>query len=933
MDIQEFKAWKITFFKNKSENGGAMAKAIEEAKQTDIILHSDTQKNGRMWGYTQPLKLSELIKKNNGIYEVITKFPHKVYFDVDGKEDCPDLAKLKEIINEYFPNAQMAISGSITDIKKSYHITLSNYIIHNEEERIIIKTIVKHLSTKINDCFDWKVYTKNRNMKCINQSKRDGRVQELIEDEDLRHHLITCFIDNYSLPLPILNEEIQETIMIEKAKTIYDISTLPKLLLVEPENFDIMTATPKQIISLLPLNKTFDHNYTHMIARFFYYNELSFETFLTWISKKHNPLSQDIILKWNNHWNKLNKFPKVSQKRIEAILSYYYPNILKDKSYKSFLNTFILPKELIEKVERLEPIHFENPNKFLLFNTGMGSGKTTQTINYLKNHNNFIWLCPNIALSKNTLHRLNESNVNVAHYSDFKADDKKKGKLNEIDNLIIVLNSLHYVDEKKFDIVVIDEIETLLDKFLGDFMGANKIKNWNNFISLLKNANKVILLDAFVTTKTLNLLREIENIAPVIYERIEEPITRTINYIKEEKSMENKMIESLKAGKKLFIYYPYKKQNNNFLSMEQLSNLLNLSTGKEGIFYNADIDDKVKGELKNVNKNWKKYDYVMTNNIVTCGVNYELKDFDESYIFIACFSCPRDIIQVSYRVRDLSSKIINVCYLGKMNQPNTFIIDKANMNDPIYTKLLNNILIEKHSPLKKTFQLFCNKANYKQVIDKTLISKELERYIDDLKTNAEVGFSYANLQNIDYGYAEWIQQKMFAQTATMEEKILLQKFFFQMEFKNVEIENQMIEESWDNQFVFFFAQLKKILSNKENLFNDIKEYNKFEAFFPLDIKKIKLNEDIIDKIFKQFDFKFITKGSHTSKIIKEIYNTYFGKHIIKVEYNKQSHVANYCLDKIGNFSFDEYYNFALNHLCYDKNEKIEDDKNDNLPEF
>lgn len=942
MEVEEVKAWKITFFKNKSENGGAMLKAISESKPKDIILHSDTQRIGRMWGYTQPLKLIELIKKNYGIYEVITKFPHKVYFDIDGKEDCPDLIKIKEIINEFFPDAKMAISGSITEQKKSYHITLSNYIIHNEEERIIIKTIVKHICNKISDCFDWKVYTKNRNMKCINQSKRDGRVQELIENEDFRHHLITCFIDNYSLPLPILNEEIEESVMIEKSKGLFDIATLPKLLLIEPENFDINN--PQQIISLLPLNNTFDHSYTHMIARYCYYNELLFETFLTWLSKKHNPLTQDKILKWKNNWSKLNKFPKVHQKRIEAILSYYYPNILRDKSYKSFLNTFNLPNNLIIKVERLEPIHFEHSSKYLLFNTGMGSGKTTQTINYLCKNNKFIWLCPNIALSKNTLHRLEKEKVKVSHYSEFKAEEKKKGKLNEIENLIIVLNSLHYVDEKKFDIVVIDEIETLLDKFLGNFMKNDKIKNWNNFISLIKNAKKVILLDAFITTKTLNLIKDIESIpfedSVVIYERIEEPITRTINYIKEEKTAENKMIEKLKDGKKLFIFYPYKKPNNNFMSMEQLSNLLNKSTGKEGIFYNADIDDVVKGELKNVNKSWKKYDFVITNNIITCGVNYEHEDFDEIFLFIACFSCPRDIIQVSYRVRELTSKIINVCYLGKMIQPNTFDKEEdIHINDQKYINLKKNILIEKYSPLKKTFQLFCVKANYEQKIDKTLLSKELEKYIDDLKNTAEVGFSYENLMSIDWKYAELIQQKMFSQMATMEEKVLLQKYFFQNEFKNIDDEkNLIIQDAWNNSFVFFFSKIKKVLMNNDNLFNNIKEFNKLDSLFPVDVKKIKLNPEIIDKIFTlYFDFKFITKSSNVNKIIKEIYNTYFGKNIIKCIYEKSNNI-NYLINEEGSYSYNEYYEFALEHLRYEKpveNRIVQKENSeiDNLPEF
>ena len=100
--------WKTPFFKNISDKGGAMNEAIKESNpHTDIVIHSDTQKNGRAWGYTQSLKLLELIKNNKGIYEVITKFPHKLYFDIDkvGGEGAGPLFlnDVKEIINKYFP--------------------------------------------------------------------------------------------------------------------------------------------------------------------------------------------------------------------------------------------------------------------------------------------------------------------------------------------------------------------------------------------------------------------------------------------------------------------------------------------------------------------------------------------------------------------------------------------------------------------------------------------------------------------------------------------------------------------------------------------------------------------------------------------------------------------------------------------------------------
>jgi hypothetical protein len=933
MSLIEKTAWKIKFYKNASDEGGAMKKSIDECSSENIVIHSQTKKMGRMWGNCSQITLLKLLETNKGIYEVITKFPHKVYFDIDGKDDCPDLSNIKNIILDFFPNAIFAISGSITPEKKSYHIILQNYIIHNEDERIQIKSIVKYINNKICSAFDWKVYTKNRNMKCIGQSKIDGRIQQNIENEDLRKHLITCFIDNYSLSFPNLPEEIEEHIKIEKAKGTFDLGQLPKLLLASPELFNISTATPIEILGLLPLDKiNFPHDYTHLVARYCFYRDISFETFLSWLQKKHNPLTIEIKQKWQNHWSKINKFPNPTDKRIESILVYYYPNILKDRALKAFANSFILNSP-INKIYTLSQQEFTTNDKYIIYNIGMGGGKTTQTINYLKTQNNFIWLCPNIALANNTLHRLEQENIPVKYYQDFSAKEKKDGVLLETDKLIICINSLYYISNKKTDVVVIDEIETLLDKFLGDFMDRqNKKKQiWDSFKFLLKNAKKVFLLDAFITQKTISFIKMLEQNTqtPIIYERLNEPITRNIIYMANEKIMLADIIQDLKNHKKCFIYYPYKKDNNSFKGMDTIKTILEHTTCCQGQIYNADVDDFNKRELKNVNYNWAKYDFIITNNIVTCGVNYEKKDYDNSYIFIANFSCPRDIIQVSYRLRHLKSNEIKICFLGKMTQQNTFITDYQNINCSIYENLIKNILIEKESPIRDTIKLFCEKAHYKQKTNSQLISDELHKYIKDLLDNSSSSFSYNTIEDINEMDAEWIQNKMMCQTATMREKFQLKKYFFKLGFKKDAWDIQKndrytinLQQIWDENYIFFFERMKKLIENNNNLFNKITKLSKkitktdFFQFIPNeDIFKIKLNKEFLDEIFSNFHFKYLTKSSSTSKILQEIYNLFFGRCIIKSNCINKNTI--YSLDYNENLRFQ---NFAYKYMKYNIND-------------
>jgi hypothetical protein len=212
-NIQKFQ--KLYWLKNASENGGAMKMVIDSVTPNNIILNSVTKKLGRLWTDTTPENLLQLTSKDNGIYEDLSFSPHKVHFDIDykGNHDTNLLKCLKDGINEIFIDAEFAISGSITDAKTSYHIILSNYIISNENDRQIMKGITRYLNENISTSFDIKVYTKNRNMKVINQSKGDGRIQKIIENDDNKCHLITCYISNEAKNLPEfkINDETNET--------------------------------------------------------------------------------------------------------------------------------------------------------------------------------------------------------------------------------------------------------------------------------------------------------------------------------------------------------------------------------------------------------------------------------------------------------------------------------------------------------------------------------------------------------------------------------------------------------------------------------------------------------------------------------------------------------------------------------------------------
>ena len=101
----------------------------------------------------------------------------------------------------------------------------------------------------------------------------------------------------------------------------------------------------------------------------------------------------------------------VENNKIITLILKYYPRIKKDLHFQKFQQMFNINNIL--KIDELTQDVFNMSYKFLCINTGMGSGKTFQTIKYLKDKNNYIWVTPNIALAQNTTQRLRTDGIDI----------------------------------------------------------------------------------------------------------------------------------------------------------------------------------------------------------------------------------------------------------------------------------------------------------------------------------------------------------------------------------------------------------------------------------------------------------------------------------------------------------------------------------------
>ena len=902
-NFEIMKEYKLNWIKAITKDAEPQKHVINNCALGNVIIK--TVVKGHAWVDVKPEQLLKLVEKNRYIQEVLAFYPFKVYFDIDKhSKDEELLNKIVDIVNKYFPDPDIAVSGSIFDKKTSYHIVANNYLIKNINDHKYLKSIVS-LMKQEEESFDLEVYKKNQAFKAVNQSKPDKRIQNKLINDDLKKHLLTCYFNDDTLELPKYEtedkQEIQIQLNVQRAKKPFDLSTLPNLPAINIDlKSDINIYTPLELLSLLPLNNTFNHGYTHQTARFCYYNDLSFEHFISWYQQKSN--SQTNYNNWKTHWERIesDKFPAVYKSTIINILVKYYPDIKKSIKCATFEKQFKLKNTI--NIDTLDQSVFESEQKFIILNTSMGSGKTYQTIKYLKDKESFIWMTPIIALAQNTKFRLEEEQIECHYYKD------NSRNLHKHDKLIVCLNSIQKTEDKLYKIVIIDEIETFLFKWfnnstLNESQYTDKLETWERFLSILRNADKVIFLDAFTSKKTLNFIEQLKTGDYIIYNsKPLQTINREVILMPGFCSWLKDIIDSLNRNEKSFIFFPFKDAYRGLLSMSDLVKYIEKKTNKIGLYYNGEQNDKILEGLRDVNNSWSAVDFVLTNSKITVGINYELKDFDIVYLSIAGFNSTRDIIQVSYRCRSIKSNKIKVCYIDKDNlkytkededENRTILNDNRLVNDCIiYKQLVEDIRIEKQAPLQASFNHFCKLANYSITASPEVIEEGLEQYFKNEFDECKLDYSYSSIPNIEtIDIYEQYEQRIFRREATTLDKVMLRKYWYQKKFKTNSDED-ILAEAWEKRYIPFFNAIVKLKEDDNNIYEKIKTLNKWNSIIPSDeeLNKVILTSELIKTIFEEYHFAKLTEKSGARKIIKNIYNTFFGKRIIESRIDKSRNV-------------------------------------------
>jgi len=891
------------------ENGAQVYKSFTENNDrwfSGARLFGAVDKHDRH--YFQLVREDDIIQllqaDNFNICEVLTSYPKRVYFDIDDDDASINLKELKKVIKKYFGlgKEEYTIAGYEEKDKHSYHIVVKDYFIRNADELDKMKQLVKYVKSKGGICskFDDLVYTKNRQMKCIYQSKQDKHIAKPMTKDSLEFFFINSFIpeeylsyfNNFEIPF----ETTASLNTIIKAEPI---ATYTKALPKEVSEKDLYNA--RYLLSLTPSEHDQPHSHRWKVGLFCYFNGIPEDEFLQWFHKS-NP-SEQRAKKVKKFWEAFGKCEEyaISLPSFKRYLSQWYPELLeKNPSTDKFINTFNLEKDnKVKMIKRIKDKYYNVNKKVIIFNIGMGGGKTTTCLDYLKKSNDsFVWLAPRQTLVLNTSHRMKEE-FNIKHVSHLDVG-RDKSKLCKAEKLLICNQSLHYLDDsQKFKTVVIDEIETVLLSWVDEETHKKNMKtNFKRFCYLLQNAKKIILLDAFTTLKTINFLKSlgISKKDIIIYSSKHKPVEKIIKLNTDFMDLLKKIVDDVFNKRKCYIFYPYKNatekthygirefdQKIKSMVKQRYMEQCKTDTEKLKLLQGPDVcnsllyfaESKEKNNLGNINQLWADVDYIITTSSITVGVNYEGRDYDKVYLIVSgSTNNPRDVIQSSMRIRYPNSNELNVLFFDIKSKefkefPKYYLED----TDPIYNSLTLDILHEIQAEFVNSFFRFCELTNYKEPDEylETLLKKK-KKFINDMFVSRML-MDYKSVKKVgDMTVVEY-EEKVYNRTASLEDRMIVERFYFDSSFKNLDDDDRAY--IWNTNSKQFFKGITSPFIKK------ILDDNNVSHLTDLKPNKIAVNPDTITYIKKHFS----TEKTKPDWIVRETINNVLGKSII------QSHKA------------------------------------------
>lgn len=283
-------------------------------------------------------------------------------------------------------------------------------------------------------------------------------------------------------------------------------------------------------------------------------------------------------------------------------------------------------------------------NYITVIESPLGTGKTTAIIDEIKKTNpeTILFVMFRRSLTNNLLGKLD--NMDFSNYLNI------TGKITH-NRVLIQVESLHRLNKFDYDLVVIDEITSVLTQFGSPFHRDRLDDNRENFQKLL-GCKKVVLMDGFIDDRAIDF----------IVKSINKPIhfiqnTVKIDDRKYERIKQSEVIPFIKNGVKnnMKVVVPCATKKFGVKIRDELK-----KSKISVLFFSGDVDDSDNPELiKNIDDVVTAFSVLIFTPTLQAGVDISVKYFDFMIAYGSPWSCcARDFVQMMWRVRHLKTRSV-----------------------------------------------------------------------------------------------------------------------------------------------------------------------------------------------------------------------------------------------------------------------------------
>jgi len=238
------------------------------------------------------------------------------------------------------------------------------------------------------------------------------------------------------------------------------------------------------------------------------------------------------------------------------------------------------------------------------------------------------------------------------------------------DKLIVELESLHHVSKFNYDILYIDEVETVLRLFISDTLSMKELQTFNVLCKLLRCCKRIIVMDAFLKEETINafLAKRIGKEYKIICNHFKS-IERTGNYTARIYSKKNEWIAKVCDDDRKKVIISLNKRVARDLAMK-LNN-----KGEKTLLIIKETPDSIKS--LDPNTNWIHYHNVIYTPTICNSISFSKQHFDTKYGYYCRKSATHeDFIQMLGRVRHTTENIAHL-YVDRTYIPMKNVSDEV----------------------------------------------------------------------------------------------------------------------------------------------------------------------------------------------------------------------------------------------------------------